>query len=237
MLRINVAPEQVDDAIDAALIDVQRTGAFGAEHMYFARQIDATALAVGYYPLPANIVSVSKAFNLDGNGSVGASPFGSGFSLQGFGWLGDASSWASTGAQGGVLGYGVQVRTYLSEMEFQSEYRNRPVRFNLNTGRVFLDANPGQLKVGSYILLEGYALINPDEYPKLWMDTLFRRLATAYIKRAWANNLRKFEGTQMIGGVSFNGQKMYDEVVEELKELDLEITNGRFGGMPSMRIG
>jgi hypothetical protein len=57
----------------------------------------------------------------------------------------------------------------------------------------------------------------------VYNDRYLKRYATALIKRQWGTNLKKFEGIQMPGGVTLNGQKIYDEAVEEIKELEAEM--------------
>ena len=65
----------------------------------------------------------------------------------------------------------------------------------------------------------------------LWNDRFLKRLATAKIKQQWGNNLKKFEGIQMPGGVTLNGQKIYDEATLEIKEMEEEIY--QMGSLPS----
>ena len=45
---------------------------------------------------------------------------------------------------------------------------------------------------------------------------------TALIKKQWGTNLKKFEGVQLPGGVVMNGQRIYDEAIEDIKLLEIE---------------
>jgi hypothetical protein len=45
------------------------------------------------------------------------------------------------------------------------------------------------------------------------------------IKRQWGLNTKKYEGMQMPGGLTFNGQRIYDEAEEEIKMLEDEMIN------------
>ena len=67
----------------------------------------------------------------------------------------------------------------------------------------------------------------------VWNDRFLKKYATAKIKMQWGSNLKKFEGIQMPGGVTLNGQKIYDEAIDEIKELeeDLISTNVLPGDM------
>lgn len=61
----------------------------------------------------------------------------------------------------------------------------------------------------------------------VWNDRFLKRYGTALIKRQWGNNLKKFAGIQMPGGVSLNGQQIYDEADAEIKmiEEDMQVLN------------
>jgi hypothetical protein len=50
-----------------------------------------------------------------------------------------------------------------------------------------------------------------------------KEYATALIKRSWANNLKKFNGIQLPGGVTMNGDKIYSEAIEEINKLHEEM--------------
>ena len=67
----------------------------------------------------------------------------------------------------------------------------------------------------------------------VWNDRFLKKYATALIKRQWGNNLKKFGGIQMPGGVILNGKEIYDEAAEEIEKLeeDLISTNVLPGDM------
>jgi hypothetical protein len=57
----------------------------------------------------------------------------------------------------------------------------------------------------------------------VWNDRFLKRYATALIKKQWGNNLKKFAGIQMPGGVMLNGQAIYDEAVVEIQKIEDDI--------------
>jgi len=59
----------------------------------------------------------------------------------------------------------------------------------------------------------------------VWDDRFLKRYATALIKRQWGENMKKFGGIQMPGGVTLNGKEIYDEAVEEISKVEEEIFN------------
>jgi len=102
----------------------------------------------------------------------------------------------------------------------------KPVRFNRHQNRLYIDMSwEDDVEIGDYIIVEGYKILDPDTYTDVYNDYFLKTYATALIKRQWGNNLKKFEGVQLPGGVTLNGQKIFDEATEELKELKLEIQN------------
>ena len=65
--------------------------------------------------------------------------------------------------------------------------------------------------------------MDPDTYSDVWGDRWLQRYATAQIKKQWGENLKKFEGLQMPGGLTFNGQKIWDEATDEITALEAEM--------------
>ena len=102
----------------------------------------------------------------------------------------------------------------------------KPIRFNRHMNRLHIDltwGDGGDLAIGDYIIIEAFSTLDPDTYTDVYNDGFLKRYATALIKRQWGVNLKKFEGVQLPGGVTLNGQKIFDEAVEEIKELRDEV--------------
>jgi len=80
-----------------------------------------------------------------------------------------------------------------------------------------IDSNwDSELKEGTWIVLDGYETIDPEEYTDVYNDMFLKRYATALIKQQWGQNLIKFEGMQLPGGVTINGQPILDSANEEI---------------------
>lgn len=107
---------------------------------------------------------------------------------------------------------------------FQEVLIGRPsFRFNRRNNRLYIDVLNERLKVGEYMVMETYMVIDPADYPQVWKDRFLIRYCTALIKKVYGMNLTKFIGGMMPGGVQFNGEKYYDDAVEEIKELEQEM--------------
>jgi len=98
------------------------------------------------------------------------------------------------------------------------------LRFNRHVNKLYIDMAWGEKVLkDEYIIIEGYRALDPDTYGDVWNDRWLKKYATAMIKKQWGTNLKKFEGMQMPGGITFNGQKIYDEAEDEIKALDEDL--------------
>jgi hypothetical protein len=57
----------------------------------------------------------------------------------------------------------------------------------------------------------------------MFNDMYLKRYATALIKRQWGANLSKFNGVEMLGGVTMNGAEIYSQAQEEVNRLEEQI--------------
>ena len=135
----------------------------------------------------------------------------------------------------GSIVYFTQMQQHLRllDMTFNGE---QPIRFNRTTGKVYIDMDWSKATVGQFIILEGYIIIDPDTYVKLYNDRLLKKLAMLYIKKQWGSNMRKFGGLQLPGGVILNGKEIYDEAVAEIQLLEQQIRDA-YEEPPAMMIG
>jgi hypothetical protein len=47
-----------------------------------------------------------------------------------------------------------------------------------------------------------------------------KKYCTALFKKQWGQNLRKYNGLQLPGGVTYDGDKLYLEAVDDIKTLE-----------------
>jgi hypothetical protein len=59
----------------------------------------------------------------------------------------------------------------------------------------------------------------------VWNDRWLKEYCTALIKRSWGNNLKKFDGLQLPGGVKLNGDTIFKEAADEVERLEKEMEN------------
>jgi hypothetical protein len=99
-------------------------------------------------------------------------------------------------------------------------------RFNRMMGRLSLDVSwKTAFVIGDFIMIECYRALDPTVFTKVWNEPWFRKYVTALFKRQWATNIKKFQGIQLPGGVTIDGDKLYLEAITEIKELENEMLN------------
>jgi hypothetical protein len=100
----------------------------------------------------------------------------------------------------------------------------KPVRFNRHMNRLYLDMSwDVDVRLGDVVIIEAFRFLDPNVYTDVYNDMMFKKYATALIKRQWGINLKKFEGIQLPGGVILNGQRIYDEAIQEIEKLEADI--------------
>ena len=169
----------------------------------------------GYISLPENIIGVTGIFPI-GDPSLSVNDI---FNIRYQIALNDLYTLTS-----------VQLTPYYMAMEHlaliqQLLVGQQPVRFNRHTDKLYIDTDWGKLPTGRFILIECYRVIDPNEYRDAWGDRWLSRYCTALIKKQWGNNMKKFSGMQLPGGITMNGQQIYEEATEELAKLEDEMIN------------
>lgn len=215
VIDINVDDEQVNDRIDDALIKYRDYHYDGMQHVYLPYQVTEQDRQNKYVTLPEDMIAVTRIFDV--NDSYGAMNL---FNIRYQLHLNELFNISSVS----VTPYVVAMR----HIEFLEEVfvGKKPIRFNRNMDRLYVDMKwDDDVQVGQYIIIDGYKTVNPEEFPDVWEDQWLKKYATALVKRQWGENLKKFEGMNLPGGVTFNGQKIWDEAEEECNRLEASVIN------------
>jgi hypothetical protein len=125
-------------------------------------------------------------------------------------------------------------KRYISLWEFM--FRGmKGLRFNRVTNKLYIDVQNWNL-IDQFIILEVLYTLDPNDYKKVYSNEFVREYCYSLIKLQWGNNLKKYNNIALPGGVTLNGQAIYDEAKEEIKELRERIRK-EFEMMPNMVIG
>ena len=119
--------------------------------------------------------------------------------------------------------YYKQVMGHLALLDM--ELNGKPMfRFNRLQSRLYPDINwEADIAPGDWVVIDCYRAMDPTTFVRVWNEGWLKHYTTALFKRQWGINLKKFGGMQLPGGVTLDGQGMYDEAVGEIKELEDEL--------------
>lgn len=210
VIEINVDDDQVEDRIDDALRYYWDYHFDGAEKIYYKHAITSNDKTNKYITMPENIIGVVNLFSIADPSIRSDDLFNIRYQIA----LNDLYTLTS-----------VSMVPYFMVMEHlalisEMLVGKQPIRYNKNMNKLYCDMDWGRLNEGEYLLVEAYQVVDPDVYPDVWKDRWMMQYATALIKRQWGSNLTKFTGMQLPGGLTFNGQKIYDDAVAEIEELE-----------------
>lgn len=125
--------------------------------------------------------------------------------------------------QRGDLVYYQVTQDYLSLMEFQFNVNPR-IEYNRYTNVCRLDFNwEREVLPNQFVVFEAYAIVDYNAFGRLLNDRLFKELCVAKVKRQWGTNTKKYAGVSLPGGVTIQGDKIYQEGTEEEIAIQEEI--------------
>ena len=237
VIDINVDDDQVDDRIDDALQYFAQYHYDGIERVYLKHQItqaeidrastntsttatdkaDNTITATwldgkGFIPVPDSVLSVVKIFDFTDKNTVNM--FDVRYQLR----LNDLYDFSSES----IIHYEMTMQ-HLDLLD-HILVGEKPIRFNQHQNRLYIDMDWSQdVNVDDFIIIECYRKLDPATYTDVFNDIYLKRYTTALIKRQWGANLSKFEGVQMLGGVTLNGAKLFEEAQADIEKLEEQI--------------
>jgi hypothetical protein len=222
VVEINIDEDQMQDRIDDALAFYRDYHYDGTERTFLKHQVTANNVSNGYLDVPESITGIIHVFPV-GTGLNANNLFNLRYQIT----LNEIYDWAHSQFQNYTES---MKRIALMEEIFVGQ---QPLRFNRHMDKLYIDMDwNSRIAVGQYLIIECYRALDPDVYTDVWGDWWLRQYATQLFKRQWGENLKKFEGMQLPGGVTFNGQKIWEEADQEIKKLEEEIVN-RYS-MPAM---
>ena len=212
VIEINVDEDQVEDRVDEALRYYWDYHFDGSSKTYYKYQVTQQDKTNKYVTIPENIIGVVNIFDL--GSALGTNNL---FNIRYQIALNDLYTLTSVS----------MVPYYMAMQHIQFlEYLlvgKQPLRYNRNTNILHIDMDWDRVNVGEFLVIEAYEVVDPDLYVDVWKDRWLLRYAACLIKQQWGTNLKKFEGMRMPGGLSFNGQQIYNEATDEREKLEQEM--------------
>jgi len=241
VLEINVADEQFSDLLDDAVQVYQERHYDGITRMYLKYKITQddidrgqarggdTTLGIttttatstvglsttfdleensNYIQMPPSVIGVNQIFKIRSD-TVYDGLFNIRYQL----FLNDLYAFGSVD----LLQYSM-VQTYLEDISFLLN-PNMRYRFNIRQDRLYIDTDFDVLNVNDFFVIDCFRILDPDDFTRVYNDPFLKRYFTALCKKQWGQNLIKFQGVQLPGGIQLNGRQIYDDGVRELDEI------------------
>jgi hypothetical protein len=214
VITINVDDEQLEDRIDDAIQFYQDYHYDATESFFWKHEITQQDVDQKYFTIDPGILGITRIFAL--NETITKNNM---FDLRYQLRLHELYDFTSTSYTN--FSITMQHLQNLSEM-FTGEV---PIRFQRHTGRLYVDWGWGssQIPVGSMVVAEGYKAIDPETFESVYNDRWLKEYVTSLFKRQWGDNMKKFGGIQLPGGLTLNGKETFDEAMQEIQRLETEM--------------
>ena len=253
VLEINVADEQIDDLMDDALQYFQERHFDGVEKMYLKHQLtedevnrgqarndinstndvgivttSATSTSISGYgttttnwyetsnflQVPDSVIGIEKVFKFDSS-TISTGMFSIKYQL----FLNDLYQFSSLD----LLQYAM-TKTYLEDID-RLLTTDKQIRFNQRQDRLYLDIDWSAEDKDNWLVIECFRIVDPNSFTGIYNDSFLKRYLTALIKRQWGQNLIKFTGVKLPGGIELNGRQIYDDAQVELDKIQEMMSN------------
>ena len=241
VLEINLDTDQIHDALDDTLQLYQERHYNGIERMYLKYKITQEDLDRGraqgtdgvgivtttgistntagtvtsnfyetsnFIAVPDHVLGVNKIFKFD-TSSISGGMFSIKYQL----FLNDLYYFNSVE----LLQYSM-TKTRLDHIDILLTPEAQ-IRFNKRQDRLYLDIDWGSQEEGEFLVIDCFRALDPESFTQVYNDYFVKLYLTALIKRQWGQNLIKFRGVKLPGGLELNGREIYDDGVRELEEL------------------
>ena len=242
VLEINIDDDQIDDLVDDALQYFQERHFDGVERMFLKYKLTEADINRGrgrgtngvgivtttgtsnisgigttsfnfyessnFIQVPDSIIGIEKVFRFD-TSSISGGMFSIKYQL----FLNDLYYFNSVE----LLQYAM-VKSYLEDIDFLLT-TDKQIRFNKRQNRMYLDIDWNAQSKDTFIVIDCYRILDPTEFTKVYNDSFLKKYLTALMKRQWGQNLIKFRGVKLPGGIELNGREIYEDGERELQSI------------------
>ena len=242
VLEINVDDDQIDDLVDDAIQYFNERHYDGVERMYLKYKITEDDINRGkstetngvgivtttgssnivgfgtttfnfyensnYIQVPDSVIGVEKIFKFDAS-SISGGMFSIKYQL----FLNDLYYFNSIE----LLQYSM-VKRYLEDIDFLLT-TDKQIRYNKRQDRLYLDMDWKSQSKDTFLVIDCYRALDPESFTQIYNDSFVKKYLTALIKRQWGQNLIKFNGVKLPGGIELNGRQIYEDAERELEDI------------------
>ena len=218
VIEINVDDDQLEDRVDESLQFYQEYHSDAIVRNLRKHAVTQAEKDQGYIEVPNS----AKIFTINNVFSITTSQSSTGlFSVDYQIHLNDIFDLG--GSYGGIVNYEM-TKQYMSLIDRNINGMYEMIEYSRHKNRVNFHANIlKDLDVGQYVVFDGYESIDPDTYTDFCNQKKKKKYTTTLFKKQWGNNLIKFEGMQLPGGVTFNGRQIFDDANTEILKIEEEM--------------
>ena len=215
VIEINVDEDQLDERVDDALEFFQEYHFDGVEKVFTKHILTQQDIDNEYIKTDDGVISVVRVLPIPSFDAFSGGFFNEEYQLR----LNDLNNFSGTSL----------IQWEMTQQNFslvEELFSIAPTMlFNRKQNRVYLETDwNDKFSVGDILIIEAYQSLNPATYPEVYNDMFLKKYATALIKRQWGENLKKFTGVVLPGGITLDGKTIYDEAVEEIRLIEEEMS-------------
>jgi len=249
VLEINVADEQIDDLVDDTIQYFNERHYDGVEKMYLKYKITQDDIDRGratgttgvgivtttgtstnisgvgtitsnfyensnFIQVPDSVIGIEKVFKFD-TSTISSGMFSIKYQL----FLNDLYYFSSID----LLSYSM-TKSYLEDIDFLLT-TDKQVRFNKRQDRLYLDIDWGEKTKDTFLVLECYRALDPESFSQVYNDSFVKKYLTALLKKQWGQNLIKFQGVKLPGGIELNGRAIFEDGQRELEDIKQKMSS------------
>tara|TARA_R100000231_G_scaffold128525_1_gene99612 strand:+ start:348 stop:1034 length:687 start_codon:yes stop_codon:yes gene_type:complete len=161
-----------------------------------------------FIQVPDSVVGIDKIFKFD-TSSISGGMFSIKYQL----FLNDLYYFNSVN----LLQYSMTKR-YLEDIDHLLT-TDKQIRFNKRQNRLYLDIDWKAQEVGTFLVIQCDRILDPDNFTGVYNDSFLKLYLTALVKRQWGQNLIKFQGVKLPGGLELNGRQIYEDAEREIESI------------------
>ena len=253
VLEINVDDDQLDDLVDDAIQVFNERHFDGVERMYLKYKLTQDDIDRGkannktdssntvgivtttgtstnvsglgtitsnwyetsnFIQVPDSVVGVERIFKFD-TSAISNGMFSVKYQL----FLNDV---AFNLGYNGLLSYAM-TKSYLEDIDMMLT-TDKQIRYNKRQDRLYLDIDWANENEDTFIILDCYRALDPNTFTGVYNDTFLKKYLTALVKRQWGQNLIKFQGVKLPGGIELNGRQIYDDAERDLEAIQSKMS-------------
>ena len=215
VIEINVDEDQLDERVDDALEFFQEYHFDGVEKVFTKHTITQNDIDNEYISTDNSIISVVRVLPIPSFDSFQGGFFNEEYQMR----LNDLNNFSGSS----LIQWSMTLRNFSVIEELFSIC---PIMmFNRKQDRVYLETDWNErFKVDDVLVIEAYKILDPSTYPQVYNDMFLKKYSTALIKRQWGENLKKYQGVVLPGGITLDGKTIYDEAIEEIRQIEEEVS-------------